>query len=82
MNHDAYLSRSDAAQMAGVKPATLSKWQARGWVTPDGERRYLTTKPGAGGKLRYRLGDILDAARDTAANPKSPGRETRVLVLA
>lgn len=82
MNLDAYLSRKDAALIAGVAPRTLEKWRDRGWKSPDTGQRHLTIKPGKGGTFRYRLGDVLDAARDTAANPRNPGRETRVLVLA
>lgn len=81
VNVDAYLYRSEASTVAGVNPSTVAGWQARGWTTPAGERRHLATKPGRRGHLRYRLGDVLDAARDTAANPKSPGRESRLLVL-
>lgn len=81
MNRDVYLYRSQAAAVAGVRPDTLGKWQDRGWVTPDGVRRRIDTKVGRRGHLRYRLGDVLDAARDTAANPRNPGREAKVLVL-
>lgn len=81
MNRDVFLSRSEAATVAGVKPRTLEGWRNRGWKTPDGERRELSTRPGERGHLRYRLGDVLDAARDTAVNPCNPGREVRVLVV-
>ncbi|MER7331690.1 MULTISPECIES: hypothetical protein [unclassified Micromonospora] len=82
MNRDVYLSRAEAATVAGVKPRTLEGWRNRGWSTPAGEHRELTTRPGPRGHLRYKLGDVLDAARDTAQNPKNPGREAQVLVLA
>jgi hypothetical protein len=81
VNRDAYLSRGDAATVAGVLPRTLEKWRDRGWIGAAGERRFLGTRPGPRGHLRYLLGDVLDAAEDTAANPRSPGREQRVLVL-
>lgn len=81
MNLDAYLSRKDAALVAGVAPRTLEKWRDRGWVSPEVGRRFLSIKPGKGGTFRYRLGDVMQAAEDTGANPRSPGREVRVLVL-
>lgn len=81
MNLDVYLYRAEAAALAGVLPATLAGWHTRGWTTPTGERRHLSTRAGRRGHLRYRAGDVLDAARDTAANPRSPGREAQVLVL-
>lgn len=71
MNHAAYLTRAQAAKVTGTSEATIGNWRARGWVTPSGERRHLTTRRGAGGNLEYRLGDLLDAERDTGANPKS-----------
>jgi len=92
MNFDAYLSLSDAAEVAGVNPSTLEGWRRRGWIGPDPScadeggsaplvRRHLTFRRSKGRAFAYRLGDVLDAARDTAANPRSPGREVRVLVL-
>ncbi|MER7169161.1 hypothetical protein ABT336_24255 [Micromonospora sp. NPDC000207] len=83
MNREAYVTRTHAAAAAGVAPRTLEGWRRRGWKTPDGERRRLTTKQSRthAGHVTYLLGDVLDAARDTALNPKNPGRESRVLVL-
>ncbi|MEU0078541.1 hypothetical protein ABZY58_11645 [Micromonospora tulbaghiae] len=82
MNLDAYLPRSQAAAIAGVLPDTLAGWHTRGWITTDGQRRTLSTRPGRRrGHLTYRVGDVLDAARDTAANPRNPGRAVQVLVL-
>lgn len=82
MNPDAYLTRAQAATVAGVRESAIGNWRARGWVTPNRERRHLQVRRGRGGTLEYRLGDILDAARDTMANPKSPGRAPRYLTAA
>lgn len=68
--------------MTGRKASTISNWQARGWVTADGERRHLKVRRRADGKLRYRLGDLLDAERDTSANPKSRGAGQRAVAMA
>ncbi len=71
VNLDAYLTRSQASLLTGVSPDSIGKWHARGWLTAAGERRHLSTKPGPGKNLRYRLGDILEAERDTRINPNS-----------
>ncbi|WP_341719955.1 hypothetical protein QQG74_09715 [Micromonospora sp. FIMYZ51] len=84
MNRSAYVTRAHAAAAAGVAPRTLEGWRRRGWETTDGERRELTTRPSRShaGHVEYLLGDVLDAARDTKANPRNPGRQTRILVTA
>lgn len=74
MNLDAYVTRSQASLITGVRPDTIGKWRARGWTGPDGERRELRTKPGAGRALLFRLGDILEAERDTRHNPRARRR--------
>jgi hypothetical protein len=71
MNLDAYVSRAQAAMVTGVRPDTIGKWLARGWVDPDGERHTLTTRPAGSRGLLYRLGDILAAERDTRLNPRA-----------
>lgn len=71
MNPDAYLTRAQAALLTGVSLGAIGKWQHRGWLSANGERRRLSTKPAPGNKLRYRLGDILDAERDTRNSPLS-----------
>jgi hypothetical protein len=71
MNADAYVTRAQAAFVTKVRPDTIGKWLARGWKTPTGEHRTLTTKPGPGRALLFRLGDILDAERDTSLNPRA-----------
>jgi hypothetical protein len=81
VNLDAYITRAQASLLTGVTADSIGKWHHRGWLTPDGERRYLRTKPGRGKHLRYRLGDILDAERDTRTNPNSR-RGGAVLVAA
>lgn len=71
MNPDAYVTRAQAATVTGVRPDTIGKWLARGWVDPAGERHTLATKPGGGRSLLFRLGDILAAERDTRLNPRA-----------
>lgn len=71
MNPDAYVTRTQAAMVTLVKPDTIKKWRARGWKTPTGEHRELTVRPGPGRTLLFRLGDILDAERDTRLNPRA-----------
>jgi len=74
MNPDAYVTRGQAAMVTGVRPDTIGKWLARGWVDPAGERHTLTTRPGDGRVLLFRLGDILAAERDTRLNPRARRR--------
>lgn len=71
MNHDAFISRAQAAMVTGVRPNTIAQWRCRGWIGPDGERHYLTTRPGQGRVVLLRLGDILAAERDTRLNPRA-----------
>lgn len=68
--------------LTGVSADSIGKWHARGWRGPDGEQRTLTTKPGKGRTLKYRLGDILDAERDTRSNPNSRRPAPRFLLAA
>lgn len=82
MNLDAYVTRGQAATITGVSEDSIGKWHHRGWLTPDGERRHLRTKPGRGRHLRYRLGDILDAERDTRGNPNSRRGSSLLLSVA
>lgn len=70
VNLDAWVSRGEAAYMTGVSADAIGKWHARGWVTPDGARRRLTVRRLENGRLRYRLGDVLDAERDTHLSGK------------
>ena len=61
-----------AADQLGISPNMVSNWARRGWVTRDGQRRYVTVLPGKfNGHTRYRYGDILDADSDTRDNPNS-----------
>lgn len=63
---DAWVTRGQAAEYLNLRADTIGKWHDRGWVDPaTGERRHLRTKRLPGGRLRYRLGDILDAERAT-----------------
>lgn len=77
INPDAWLTRSQAAMYAGVSTDTVGKWHARGWLTPSGERRHLTVQRRPDGTLRYRLGDVVDAERDTRNNANSPRNPLR-----
>lgn len=79
MNLDAYVTRAQASLVTGVRPDTIGKWHARGWTDPAGERHVLRTKPGTGRALLFRLGDILDAERDTRRNPRARRRSTPML---
>lgn len=76
MHHDAYVTRAQAAVVTGVRPDTIGKWLTRGWYGPDGKRRTLRTRPGPGRTLLFRLGDLLEAERDTRQNPNSRRRSS------
>lgn len=54
----------------------IGKWKARGWLSPEGGRRFLTTRRLPNGRLEYLLGDILDAERDTHLSCKSHRRSS------
>lgn len=82
VNLDAYITRAQAAFALGVSKDTISAWHARGWYSRTGEtdpvtgkeiveHLHLATKPGIGGKLRYRYGDLLQAESDTDKSPHS-----------
>ncbi len=82
MNHDAYVSRAQAAQVTGVRPDTIGKWLARGWVGADGQRHRLTTRLADNGRnLLFRLGDILIAERDTRLNPRARRQPPSMLAI-
>jgi hypothetical protein len=71
MNRSAWVSRGQASYLTGVSADAIGKWNARGWVDPaTGQRRRLTTRRLANGRLQYRLGDIQDAERDTHLSGK------------
>lgn len=71
-NHDAGLTRAEAAKALGVEPQTVSMWALRGWVEPDGTVRHLTVVGrDRRGARRYRYGDLLDAEAATADSPNS-----------
>lgn len=78
MNRDAFLTRAQAAKVAHVSAAAVGKWHVRGWVDRAGVRRWVQVKRLANGNLLYRLGDILEAERDTRNNPKSRRGSRRV----
>jgi hypothetical protein len=71
MNSDAFITRSQAAMLTGVSADAIGKWHARGWRSTEGELRHLRTRSGSGRTLLYRLGDIIDAERETRNNPNS-----------
>lgn len=70
MNPDVFLTRAQASLLTGVTPDAIGKWRARGWLTAEGERRHLRVRS-YGTSLRYRLGDILEAERDTRTSGRS-----------
>jgi hypothetical protein len=82
MNPDAYITRAQAATITGVSADAIGKWHARGWRSTEGELRHLRTRPGSGRTLLYRLGDIIDAERETRHNPNSRRPVPDLLVAA
>lgn len=75
MNYEAGLTREQAAEVLGVTPASISMWALRGWRTATGTRRTLTVVGRGPRNARlFRLGDLLDAERDTRSNPNSHRR--------
>lgn len=74
INRDAYLTRAEAVLYLRVSRHTVGKWQARGWLTPEGERRYLSARRRNGRDLEYRLGDLLDAEKHTFRSGRSRRR--------
>ena len=88
IDRDAYVPRALAAHLTGLAADTIGKWHARGWLAPDPDspghtvRRRLTVKRRADGNLLYRVGDILDADRDTKANPNSRRRPREMATAA
>jgi hypothetical protein len=82
VNLDAYLTRAQAAMALGVSKDTIGQWHARGWHNSAGEHVRLATKPGNGGNLRYRYGDLLQAEQDTRNSPNSRRPVSRFLQAA
>lgn len=80
MNPDVYVTRAQAAMVTGVRPDTIGKWLARGWLGTDGQRHNLTTRPD-GRTLLFRLGDLLAAERDTRLNPRARRRPPPMLAI-
>ncbi len=71
MNRNAWVTRGEASYLIGVSAGAIGKWHARGWVdSGSGQRRRLRTRRLPSGRLQYRLGDILDAERDTHLSGK------------
>jgi predicted transcriptional regulator len=80
MDYEAGLTREQAARMLGVTPASISMWALRGWRTADGGKRILTVVGrGHRNQRLYRLGDLLEAERDTRINPNSRRRTSALL---
>lgn len=71
MNMDARLQLSDVAKVAGVPSGTVRNWRYRGWTSRTGERRNLDVNEDG-----YRLGDVLEAERDTRRSERSHRRLT------
>jgi len=78
---DVYLTRSQAALVAGVSTNTVKHWYERGWLDRDGNRRHLRTRRTSRGWLEYHYGDVLAAERDTRRSGHSRRRPARGLVL-
>ena len=79
---EAGLSREQAARMLGVTPATVSMWALRGWRDVHGARRTLAVIGRGRRKERlYRLGDLLEAERDTRQSPNSRRRTSPLLAV-
>lgn len=75
MDLEAGLTREQAVKVLGVTPATISMWALRGWKSADGCRRHLAVVGrGRRNERLYRLGDLLEAERDTRLNPNSRRR--------
>lgn len=82
MNPDAYITRSQAATITGVSADAIGKWHARGWRSTGGQLRHLRTRPGPGRTLLYRLGDVIDAERETRHSPNSRRPLPHLLIAA
>jgi len=66
---DARLQLADAAKVAGVPAGTVRNWRYRGWTTRTGMRRTIDVNEDG-----YRLGDVLEAERDTRRSDRSHRR--------
>jgi hypothetical protein len=78
MNRNTWVTRGEASYLIGVSPGAIGKWHERGWVdSSTGKRRHLTISRLPNGRLRYRLGDVLDAERDTHLSRKGHRGATR-----
>lgn len=82
MNLDAYITRAQAALLTSVSADSIGKWHARGWRNGDGELRHLRTRPGTGKTLLYRVGDVIDAERETRESPNCRRPAPPLLVAA
>lgn len=82
MNHEAGLTREQAAQVLGVTPATVSMWALRGWRDQQGQKRTLSViGRGPRNQRLFRLGDLLEAERDTRHNPNSRRRHSLLIAV-
>lgn len=72
LNLDAKLDTASAAQAALVAEHVIRTWRTRGWIAPDGTRRKLANVgPDWRGRPLHRLGDVLDAERETRTSGRS-----------
>lgn len=69
MDPDVRVPLSLAAKLAKVPAGTVRHWRYKGWLNADGRRRYVDVEDRG-----YRIGDVLDAAEDTALSPQSHRR--------
>jgi hypothetical protein len=71
-NLDAKLDTSTAAQAARVAEHVIRTWRTRGWLDPDGNRRKLpVVDHDWRGRPLHRLGDVLQAERETRTSGRS-----------
>ena len=82
MNLDAYITRAQAALLTQVSADSIGKWHARGWRNSEGQLRHLRTRRGTGKTLLYRVGDVMDAERETRQSPNCRRPATAALVAA
>ncbi len=80
----AYTAR-EAAERLRVHRTTVLRWNSRGWIDPDGERRYLNPLPELDpttGATLFDWDELLTAEQQTRAKSQRSHRASRQLVAA